>query len=107
MRMMRQLLCVTVLGVLAAPSVFAQRDFTPRDVVTMKSVSGVYPSPDGMTIAFTRSEPRGPADTPGSAYSGLYVLTEQGERPLVAGERSIGFSSGERGTMVASSMCCP
>jgi len=90
MRMMRQALCVTILCVLAAPGVWAQRDLTPLDVVTMKSVSSVYPSPDGMTIAFTRSEPRGPADAPGSAYSGLYVLTEHGERPLVAGERSIG-----------------
>ena len=69
----------------------AQRELTPLDVVTMKSVSGVYPSPDGTRIAFTRSEPRTPGDAPGSAYTTLHMLDENGsEHPLAAGKRNIG-----------------
>ncbi|MBT8398701.1 MAG: PD40 domain-containing protein [Gemmatimonadetes bacterium] len=68
----------------------AGRDLTPMDVATMKSVTGVYPSPDGSRIAFTRSEPRGPADSPGGAYTNLYMLGgDHGPRPLVAGKRNV------------------
>jgi dipeptidyl aminopeptidase/acylaminoacyl peptidase len=56
----------------------------------LREVSSVHPSPDGARIAFIRSEPRGPEDSPGTAYSSLYLLTEDGERPLVAGKRGIG-----------------
>ncbi len=67
------------------------RDLTPLDVVLMKSVNGVFPSPDGSLIAFSRSEPRPPEDGPGAGYSGLYILDEVGdERPLAVGRRSIG-----------------
>ncbi len=90
MRIVKQILSVIVGAVLLAPTAWAQRDLTPLDVVTMKSVSGVYPSPDGATIAFTRSEPRGPADPSGGAYGGLYVLNaDDTERVLVAGRRNI------------------
>jgi Tol biopolymer transport system component len=51
----------------------------------------VYPSPDGKTIVFTRSEPRAPDDSPGSAYHTLHLLTDDGtEVPLVGGKRNVG-----------------
>jgi dipeptidyl aminopeptidase/acylaminoacyl peptidase len=91
MRIKRQMVGVAIASVLLAPNAWAQRHLTALDVVTMKSVSGAYPSPDGTRIAFTRSEPRGPADTPGSAYSGLYLLNADGtERPLIVGKRNVG-----------------
>ncbi len=68
----------------------ASRDLTPFDVMMLRSVSGVYPSPAGGGIAFTRSEPRGTADGPGGGYSSLYLLAEEGERPLAVGKRTIG-----------------
>jgi dipeptidyl aminopeptidase/acylaminoacyl peptidase len=71
--------------------VMAQRQLAPLDAVTMKSVSGVYPSPDGARIAFTRSEPRTPDDSPGSAYTTLHMLDEDGdEHALAVGKRYIG-----------------
>jgi dipeptidyl aminopeptidase/acylaminoacyl peptidase len=79
------------LSLLVAPAASAQRDLTPLDVVTMRSVSGVYPSPNGIRVAFTRTEPRTPAGEPGSAYGGLYLLVDaEGERPLAAGNRNVG-----------------
>jgi len=68
----------------------AQRDLTPLDVVTLKSVGGVYPSPDGTRLAFTRSEPRLPTDRPGAAYTTLYLVDADGtERALAAGHRTV------------------
>ncbi|MDH5197772.1 MAG: alpha/beta fold hydrolase, partial [Gemmatimonadota bacterium] len=88
---MRRHISALLLALLVAPPLMAQRDLTPLDVVTMKTVSDVLPSPDGTRIAFTRSEPRLPSDPPGSAYTGLYLLDADGaERPLAAGHRSIG-----------------
>jgi dipeptidyl aminopeptidase/acylaminoacyl peptidase len=88
---MNRLLISAALVLLAAFPLAAQRELTPLDVVTMRSVSGVHPSPDGLWIAFTRTEPRGPADAPGAAYTGLYVLEPGGgERALAAGGRSLG-----------------
>jgi Tol biopolymer transport system component len=88
---MRRLLVVSVLAVLCAPSLRAQRDLTPLDVVTMRTVTGVFPALVGTRIAFTRSEPRLPSDPPGPAYTGLYLLDRDGtERPLAAGHRNIG-----------------
>lgn len=75
------------------PQVMAQveRDLTPLDVATMNSVTGVFPSPDGSRIAFTRSEPRTPEDAPGRAYTTLYMLEgDHAPRPLVTGKRNVG-----------------
>jgi dipeptidyl aminopeptidase/acylaminoacyl peptidase len=79
----------------------AQRDLSPLDVVTMRSVSGVYPSPDGTQIAFTRTEPRTPRDAPGGSFNGLYLLGADGrERPLVADKRNVnGVSWHPNGTL--------
>ena len=91
MRKIRHVLCLSSIALLVPLGVSAQRELTPLDVVTMKSVSGVYPSPDGTRIAFTRSEPRTPGDAPGSAYTTLHMLDENGsEHPLAAGKRNIG-----------------
>lgn len=69
----------------------ARRDLTPMDVATMKSVTGVYPSPDGSRIAYTLSVPRGPQDSPGGPYTNLHMLEgDHGPRPLVSGKRSVG-----------------
>ena len=86
---MRRLPIVLLLAVVAGP-LAAQRALTPMDVVLMRSVSGVHPSPDGARIAFTRSEPRRPADPPGAAYTTLHVLDTGGERVLVAGAANVG-----------------
>ena len=87
---MRRVTSAFLLALLIAPPLLAQRDLTPLDVVTMKSVAGVFPSPDGRRIAFTRSEPRRPADPPGVAYTTLHVLDAGGERTLVAGAADVG-----------------
>ncbi len=86
---------VSVLAVAALAPTTAEsqeaRVLTPRDVATMKSVTGVFPSPDGSRVAFTRSEPRGPEDAPGGAYISLFMLAgNHGPRPLVTGPRSVG-----------------
>ncbi len=78
------------LALLLPVAASAQEDLTPLDVLMLRSVSGAYPSPDGTTIVFTRSVPRGPEDGVGGGYSALYALTEVGERPLVTGKRGIG-----------------
>jgi dipeptidyl aminopeptidase/acylaminoacyl peptidase len=78
------------LALLLPVATSAQEDLTPLDVLMLRSVSGAYPSPDGTTIVFTRSVPRGPEDGVGGGYSALYALTEVGERPLVTGKRGIG-----------------
>ncbi len=91
MRNIRHVVCLVSLALLMPIGVMAQRQLTPLDAVTMKSVSGVYPSPDGARIAFTRSEPRTPDDSPGSAYTTLHMLDEDGdEHPLAVGKRYIG-----------------
>ncbi len=85
-------LFVTLVLALGFPAMaVAQGQLTPYDVVMMKSVSGVYPSPDGSEIAFTRSEPRGPEDGVGGGYTTLHLLGgDHGPRPLVTGKRSVG-----------------
>jgi len=87
---MRRLLSFIALMAFVASPVLAQRDLTPADVVMLKSVAGVFPSPDGARIAFTRSEPRGPADRPGAAYTTLWLLDPGGERALVPGAAGVG-----------------
>lgn len=87
---MKRLLVGIALVLVAASPLVAQRDLTPLDVVTMKSVTGVFPSPDGRRIAFTRSEPRGPAAPPGAAYTTLFLLDAGGERALVDGAANVG-----------------
>ncbi len=91
MRSIRHVVLLSVAALLVPVAVAAQQDLTPLDVVTLKSVGGVYPSPDGKMIAFTRSEPRMPDDRPGSAYNALYMVDEGwNEIPLVTGKRSVG-----------------
>ncbi|HEX9631398.1 MAG TPA: alpha/beta fold hydrolase [Gemmatimonadales bacterium] len=87
---MRRIVPVLCSAFLVAPPLAAQRDLTPLDVVTMKSVTGAIPSPDGSRIAFTRSEPRGPTAAPGAAYTTLSLLDGGGERGLVTGAVNIG-----------------
>jgi len=87
---MRRVAPVLCLAFLIASPLLAQRALTPLDVVTMKSVAGAFPSPDGSRIAFTRSEPRGPTAPPGAAYTALYVLDAGGEQALVAGAANVG-----------------
>jgi dipeptidyl aminopeptidase/acylaminoacyl peptidase len=84
-----------------AASLTAQRELTPLDVVTMHSVGGLYPSPDGQEIAFTRIEPRTPDDDPGGSFAGLYLLgADGGERPVVVGGRNVsGVSWHPNGTL--------
>lgn len=57
----------------------------------MKSVSGVYLSPDGKKLAFTRTSPRLAEDRPGTAYNHLYLMdVDSGvERLLIGGKRGV------------------
>ncbi|NIM48793.1 MAG: hypothetical protein GTO22_05965 [Gemmatimonadales bacterium] len=91
MRKLRHVVCLSVIALLVPIGVMAQQELTPLDVVTLKSVSGVYPSPDGTRIAFTRTEPRTPDDSPGSSYNTLHMLDENGnEHALAVGKRNVG-----------------
>lgn len=90
-----------VAGSLSTPaSGIAQDDLSPLEVVMLRSVGGVYPSPDGGMIAFTRSIPRGPEDGPGRGFTQLMLMdaTPNGsERTLIGGKRSIGGVAWEPG----------
>ena len=87
-------LWILALGLLLSAGVWYHGELTPLDVLMLESVTGVNPSPDGTAIAFTRSIPRGPEDGTGGGYSDLFMLDDEGgERPLVAGKRSIGSVS--------------
>jgi len=93
MRNIRHVVCLSVIALLAPVGLAAQQELTPLDVVTMKSVGGVYPSPDGTMIAFTRTEPRTPDDAPGSARSTLHMLDESfTEHALASGVGGVSWS---------------
>ena len=93
MRIIRHLACLSVIALLAPVGLAAQQELTPLDVVTMKNVSSVYPSPDGTVIAFTRTEPRTPDDSPGSARSTLHMLDESfTEHALASGVGGVSWS---------------
>jgi dipeptidyl aminopeptidase/acylaminoacyl peptidase len=83
-----------LLASVAAPgSSVAQEGLSPLDVVMLRSVSGVYPSPDGDRVAFTRSIPRGPDQGVGGGFTNLFIVDTEGdggERALISGTRSIG-----------------
>lgn len=84
-------LVILVLALLIPTGGEAQNQLTPYDVVMMKSVAGVYPSPDGSRIVYTLSEPRTPDDGIGGGYTTLHLLGEDGgSRPLISGKRSLG-----------------
>ncbi|MCK5650160.1 MAG: S9 family peptidase [Gemmatimonadetes bacterium] len=84
-------LWILALGLLLSAGAWYQGELTPLDVLMLKSVTGVYPSPDGATIAFTRSIPRGSEDGTGGGFTDLFMLDDAGgERPLAAGKRGIG-----------------
>jgi dipeptidyl aminopeptidase/acylaminoacyl peptidase len=81
---------VTLVHVQAGLAADAQ-SLSPLDVAKIRAVRGVYPSPDGSQIAFVRSEPRTPADDPGSDYQNLFVVPASGgaERRLLGGKISV------------------
>ncbi len=84
-------LWILALGLLLSAGAWYHGELTPLNVLMLKSVTGVYPSPDGATIAFTRSIPRGPEDGMGGGFTDLFMLDDAGEeRPLAAGKRGIG-----------------
>ncbi len=64
---------------------------TALQVVKLRQVSGVFPSPDGKSLAFTRVEPRLADAGPGGAYTYLYVTSVDGdgERLLVGNRKSV------------------
>ncbi|MFG1691258.1 alpha/beta fold hydrolase [Gemmatimonadota bacterium] len=84
-------LWILALGLLLSAGAWYHGELTPLDVLLLKSVTGVYPSPDGTTVAFTRSIPRGPEDGTGGGFTDLFMLDDEGgERPLATGKRGIG-----------------
>lgn len=70
-----------------------QSGLTPRQMMSLRNVTGVYPHPSKDVVAFTRTEPRGPGEQPGGAHNHLYLLepTASGaarERLLLGGSKS-------------------
>ncbi len=82
-------LIVAVAPVAVAPVAVAQGDLTPLDVLSLETVSGAYPSPDGATVLFTRSVPRAPDEGVGSGFSQLYLLSAAGGERLLPDRRGI------------------
>ncbi|QBJ64763.1 S9 family peptidase [Pseudoalteromonas sp. DL-6] len=76
---------------LSSSLAFAQSAITVEDIPKVKSVIQTSVSPDGDTVAFTRSLPRTLyVDENGSNYSELYVVDDEGvERPFITGSVNI------------------
>lgn len=77
-------------GILAASLSSQRQPLKPIQVMQLRSVIAVYPSPDGKLLAFTRTSPRLADDSPGTAYTHLYTIDREGggERLLIGGKRS-------------------
>ncbi|MDN3488356.1 S9 family peptidase [Pseudoalteromonas sp. APC 3694] len=76
---------------LSSSLAFAQSAITVEDIPKVKSVIQTTVSPDGDSVAFTRSLPRKLyVDENGSNYSELYVVDDKGvERPFITGSVNI------------------
>ncbi|WP_024602722.1 MULTISPECIES: S9 family peptidase [unclassified Pseudoalteromonas] len=76
---------------LSSSVAFAQSAITVEDIPKVKSVIQTTVSPDGDSVAFTRSLPRTLyVDENGSNYSELYVVDDKGvERPFITGSVNI------------------
>ncbi|MDA8939035.1 S9 family peptidase [Pseudoalteromonas marina] len=76
---------------LSSSLAFAQSAITVEDIPKVKSVIQTSISPDGESVAFTRSLPRKLyVDEDGSNYSELYVVDDEGvERPFITGSVNI------------------
>ncbi len=76
---------------LSSSLAFAQSAITVEDIPKVKSVIQTSVSPDGDSVAFTRSLPRTLyVDENGSNYSELYVVDDKGvERPFITGSVNI------------------
>lgn len=76
---------------LSSSLAFAQSAITVEDIPKVKSVIQTSVSPDGDTVAFTRSLPRTLyVDENGSNYSELYAVDDEGvERPFITGSVNI------------------
>ena len=76
---------------LSSSLAFAQSAITVEDIPKVKSVIQTSISPDGESVAFTRSLPRKLyVDENGSNYSELYVVDDEGvERPFIIGSVNI------------------
>ncbi len=75
-RQMKVLLIeLILLGLLALPAgpVYAQNSLTPEILVSLEQVTSARISPDGQTIAYLKMVPRGEEDSPGRAFSELWV----------------------------------
>ena len=76
---------------LSSSLAFAQSAITVEDIPKVKSVIQTTVSPDGDSVAFTRSLPRTLyVDENGSNYSELFVVDDKGvERPFITGSVNI------------------
>jgi len=76
---------------LSSSLAFAQSAITVEDIPKVKSVIQTSVSPNGDSVAFTRSLPRTLyVDENGSNYSELYVVDDEGvERPFITGSVNI------------------
>jgi dipeptidyl aminopeptidase/acylaminoacyl peptidase len=86
---MRYTLTSFALLALTAAALAQDAGITPLQVIGLRRVLAVEPSPDGRTLAFTRLEPRRPDDQPGPAYVSLWALADGRERLLVGGKQSV------------------
>ncbi|MEM7482730.1 MAG: S9 family peptidase [Acidobacteriota bacterium] len=85
------ILLLTALPAAAQGASPASRTMTPEDVDSLRRVSEVAISPDGMHIAYTLWVPRDPwKEENGPAWSELHVVGNNGEsRPFITGEVSV------------------
>lgn len=75
-----------------APTTAVRTGLTPIQVAKLRQVTGVFPSPDAKTIAFTRWQPRLADAGPGPAYDTyLFAIGADGsdERLLVGNRKSV------------------
>ncbi len=91
------LLALAILGVLpvaviAEASTGADSVLTPEMVVDLAAVAEVALAPDGATVAYTLTVPRGEDDEPGPSYRQLWLAATGGGQPrrFTAGEERVG-----------------
>ncbi|HXH25420.1 MAG TPA: S9 family peptidase [Vicinamibacterales bacterium] len=84
----RRAMVVWLAAVLAASGVAAQERLTPHDLLRLRAVASAAISPDGREVAFLRTVPRNPLDSPdGPAWTEVHVVESPGrERPFVTGD---------------------
>ena len=72
-------------------NVYGKQPLTAKDVLMLKTCTDVAISPDGNWIAYTVSVPRNLDENPGSAYSELYLISQENNQtiPFITGKVNV------------------